>query len=111
FRSPDRGQAPAPGRPAVQGHVFTNDVALADDEARPLARVFEILRDLADIREGEEPGPAPDLGRPLADDSPADLDPVAEDDFAADDRVGADRHAGAEFRFRADDRRWVNHGK
>ena len=82
----------------VHRHVLADDAALADDEARRLAAIFEVLRRVADGSEGEDAGASADLGPPGDHGVREQLHPVFEDGFRSDAAIGADDDAGADPR-------------
>ena len=99
------------GGAAVDGDVFAEGVALADEDAGWFAGVFEILGALADGGEGVEFVVGPDGGVSVDDDMAVQVAAVAEGDVVVDDAVGADGDIGANDGFWRDDRGGMDHGE
>jgi hypothetical protein len=107
FVADPRHHAPACGA-GVHRHVFADDVVAADDELRFLAGVFQILRLVADRREGKDPCVGAHRGAAGHDDMGMKHHAVLQRDLAPDVTVGADRNCLSESRARLDDDRPMN---
>src|SRR5690606_36170660 len=86
----DHGFARVLHRPAADRAVLANGVAVADREARRLARVFLVLRIVADGGELVDAIVPADHRRTLDHDVSGDPRAAADAHVVADDRVGAD---------------------
>ena len=101
-------QPAAAGGTGVHGDVFADAVAGADHQPRVLARVFQVLRRLANAGEGIEGRAGADLGVAHDDDMGLEHHPVAQPHAGADVAEGADADALAQGCPRLDDGRGVD---
>ena len=88
----------------INGHVLPHFIAVADHQDRLFPAIFEILRDAANHRAGEDLVVGSHRRAAVDDAVGADRRPVADRHMLADHRVGPDRHPVLEFRLRMDDR-------
>jgi len=95
----------------VDGDVFAEGVAVANEDAGWFAGVFEILRALADGGERVELVVGADGGVAIDDDVAVQVAAVAEGDVVVDDAVGADGDIGTNDGLWRDDRGGMDHGE
>ena len=98
---------------AVPGFMVTPSrirQSAPDAQARRLAAVFQVLRLVAQRREGEDPGPGTDRGAPGNHDMRQELHVIAEFDFGADDAERPDLDVAPEHRVGRHDGRSVDVG-
>ena len=100
----------AADRAAIDRAELAEHVAVADLEARRLARVFLVLRRVADRGELEHLVLAPERGRPVDHGMRPDPAAVADLDAGADDGERADHDAFADLRIRRNDRARIDQG-
>src|SRR5215475_428543 len=91
-----RSQRSAARRAAVHRHIFADDVAPPDHQARLFTFEFQVLRRLAERSEWINSRALADLARTFNDDVSGDLHVFMNGHMIADDRIGADRDIRAE---------------
>ena len=96
-------------RAAVEGTVLTDNVAVADVEARGLALVVQMLRRFAQRDELVDAVVAPDAGRSIDDGMRANPRTLADLDIRPDNAVGPDLDILGNMRLRVHDRLRVDH--
>ena len=89
--------------PRVHGRVLADDVAGADDQARGLAAILQVLRTVADRREGEYLATGPDLRAALHNHVAVQHHASRQRDIRPDDAVGSDAHVRSQVGRRVDD--------
>lgn len=91
----------------IERNIFTNRVAIADDELARLAFIFEILWRGPDGRERKNDVALPDGSTPLNRRVRMDLARFANLDPGADYAERTDLHIAVELGVRIDDRAWM----
>src|SRR5215469_4726357 len=81
----DPSDHPSAFGPGVHRHIFTDRIIAADDELRPFAAIFEILRFEPNGGERRQACTLADRGAAVDDDVRAEGDSRAESDILADD--------------------------
>ena len=95
-------------RGAMNGHIFANQIVIADQETARFATEFQILRFASEGGMFEHAVPFAQARVALYDRMRSDLAASADEHALFDDRVRPDRHVGRNLRPRTDDGTRVN---
>ena len=99
----DGGHPPTLNRPSIDGHIFSDDVVVADDHSSRLPPVLKMLRRGPDRGKGIHVTPVSDLGPPINIHMGDQPGPAADSDMLADHRVRADGDVLGQLRVGMDD--------